>query len=118
MIKTTDTDNVNSGPESSPNSENSEGSTHTNKCRPQDTEGEVKQHVHRHKPTESELLEIAQRWHVRIYDELASPILPEDLDEETKNKKLNEISRQREKHKMYCRVLEKLIRTNKSKTES
>lgn len=70
------------------------------------------------KPTATELLEIAKKWHVRIHEELATPILPNDLDKDILNRKLKEISRQREKHKIYQKVLEKLIRNNKPARES
>jgi hypothetical protein len=67
-------------------------------------------------PSDSELIEIAKRWHLKIHKELSNPILPEDLSPEVLDKKRKEISRQREKHKIYYRVLkktEKLIRNNK-----
>jgi hypothetical protein len=70
------------------------------------------------RPTELELLEIAKKWHTKIHSELGNPIIPDDLPDEIKERKLTEITRQREKHKLYCRVLEKLIRTNQSAKES
>jgi hypothetical protein len=60
-------------------------------------------------PTSMELLEIAKRWHMRIHQELETPILPEDLSSAVREKKLYNISRQREKHKLYCRILDRLI---------
>lgn len=66
-------------------------------------------------PSKLELLEIAKKWHLRICQELETPILPHDLDPVILNRKIKEISRQREKHKIYYRVLGKLIINNKHK---
>jgi hypothetical protein len=67
------------------------------------------------KPSKIQLLDIARMWHIRINEELKTPILPDNLEPEVLDEKLRNISRQREKHKLYSRVLDKLIRTSKLK---
>lgn len=64
-----------------------------------------------------QLLEIAKRWHSKIDEELASPILPDDINQETLEAKTKAISLQREKHRIYSRALEALIRTSQKQKE-
>jgi hypothetical protein len=63
-------------------------------------------------------LEIASKWHLKIAKELEFPILPEEMDEKLKTERLKEISRQRQKHILYSKVIGSLIKVRKSQKES
>jgi len=55
------------------------------------------------------MLQVASNWHLKIAAELEAPILPESLSDSVRASKLEEIKRQREKHKAYSEALTALV---------
>jgi hypothetical protein len=63
------------------------------------------------------MLQVASNWHLKIAAELESPILPESIPDTVRKAKLEEIDRQREKHKAYSEALNALVRVRKHQLE-
>lgn len=60
------------------------------------------------------MLQVASNWHLKIASELENPILPESVSDNIRKAKLEEITRQREKHRAYSEALRSLVSVRKN----
>jgi hypothetical protein len=71
-------------------------------------------HSHSNTVDDLTMLQVASNWHLKIASELENPILPDSLTDSVRKLKLEEIGRQREKHKAYSQALNALVSVQKN----